>query len=96
MSLIKGIHHVCIKSESEMEYEKVVKFYGSVLGKPTCQKGEPKTDIYILTQSSLDKREIKISYKKELEFLLYIIRVLIISSLIQRNDKYRFSGTYIL
>lgn len=66
------------------------------LGKPTCQKGEPKTDIYILAQSSLDKREIKISYKKELEFLLYIIRVLIISSLIQRNDKYRFSGTYIL
>ena len=34
--------------------------------KPTCKKGEPKTDIYILAQN--DKREeveIKISYKKE-------------------------------
>lgn len=34
-------------------------------GKPTCQKGEPKTDIYILAQSSIDEKEIKISYKKE-------------------------------
>ena len=34
-------------------------------GKPTCYKGEPKTDIYILAQSNVDKIEIKISYKKE-------------------------------
>lgn len=34
-------------------------------GKPTCQKGEPKTDIYILAESTSDKVEIKISYKKE-------------------------------
>lgn len=34
-------------------------------GKPTCQKGEPKTDIYILAESISDKVEIKISYKKE-------------------------------
>lgn len=34
-------------------------------GKPTCQKGEPKTDIYILAQSLIDEKEIKISYKKE-------------------------------
>lgn len=34
-------------------------------GKPTCQKGEPKTDIYILAESVSDKVEIKISYKKE-------------------------------
>lgn len=34
-------------------------------GKPTCQKGEPKTDIYILAESVSDKAEIKISYKKE-------------------------------
>lgn len=34
-------------------------------GKPTCQKGEPKTDIYIFAQSSIDDKEIKISYKKE-------------------------------
>lgn len=34
-------------------------------GKPTCHKGEPKTDIYILAESEHDKIEIKISYKKE-------------------------------
>ncbi len=34
-------------------------------GKPTCHKGEPKTDIYILAESGSDKTEIKISYKKE-------------------------------
>lgn len=34
-------------------------------GKPTCRKGEPKTDIYILAESITDKEEIKISYKKE-------------------------------
>lgn len=34
-------------------------------GKPTCYKGEPKTDIYILANSLEDKKEIKISYKKE-------------------------------
>lgn len=36
-----------------------------VSGKPTCQKGEPKTDIYILAKSVSDEVEIKISYKKE-------------------------------
>lgn len=39
-------------------------------GKPTCHKGEPKTDIYILAKSASDEAEpketeIKISYKKE-------------------------------
>lgn len=34
-------------------------------GKPTCRKGEPKTDIYILAESYEDDIEIKISYKKE-------------------------------
>ncbi len=34
-------------------------------GKPTCQKGEPKTDIYILAESLHNEAEIKISYKKE-------------------------------
>lgn len=34
-------------------------------GKPTCHKGEPKTDIYILAEAGSDKTEIKISYKKE-------------------------------
>ena len=35
-------------------------------GKPTCRKGEPKTDIYVEAQSeSGDTIEIKISYKKE-------------------------------
>lgn len=34
-------------------------------GKPTCYKGEPKTDIYVLAESEFDCVEIKISYKKE-------------------------------
>lgn len=34
-------------------------------GKPTCRKGEPKTDIYILAESDEGDVEIKISYKKE-------------------------------
>lgn len=35
-------------------------------GKPTCRKGEPKTDIYVEAQSAFgDTIEIKISYKKE-------------------------------
>lgn len=42
------------------------KEYAIVLsGKPTCHKGEPKTDVYILAKSDIDEVEIKISYKKE-------------------------------
>lgn len=37
----------------------------SKVGKPTCSKGEPKTDIYIKAENSNDSIEIKISYKKE-------------------------------
>ncbi len=33
-------------------------------GKPTCRKGEPKTDIYVLTESVIGIREFKISFKK--------------------------------
>lgn len=33
-------------------------------GKPTCNKGEPKTDIYVRADSSTYKREFKISFKK--------------------------------
>lgn len=42
------------------------KHYTIVLAdKPTCYKGEPKTDIYVLAKSAEDEIEIKISYKKE-------------------------------
>ena len=42
------------------------KHYTVVLSdKPTCYRGEPKTDIYILAKSDIDEIEIKISYKKE-------------------------------
>lgn len=41
------------------------KFVVEISGKPTCHKGEPKTDIYVLAKSASDKKEIKISYKKE-------------------------------
>lgn len=34
-------------------------------GKPTSSSGEPKTDIYVLTQNDDGKKEFKISYKKE-------------------------------
>lgn len=34
-------------------------------GKPTCYKGEPKTDIYVLASSDSGTTEFKISYKKE-------------------------------
>lgn len=34
-------------------------------GKPTCYKGEPKTDIYVWAESGDFFMEIKISYKKE-------------------------------
>ena len=33
-------------------------------GKPTCAKGEPKTDVYILASSSAGSREFKISFKQ--------------------------------
>lgn len=33
-------------------------------GKPTCGKGEPKTDIYVRADSDTYKREFKISFKK--------------------------------
>ena len=34
-------------------------------GKPTCYKGEPKTDIYVLASFDGGTKEFKISYKKE-------------------------------
>ncbi len=33
-------------------------------GKPTCHKGEPKTDVYILAEFNGHKREFKISFKQ--------------------------------
>lgn len=35
------------------------------VGKPTCGKGEPKTDIYLLLARNGIQKEIKISYKKD-------------------------------
>ncbi|BFU60320.1 MULTISPECIES: hypothetical protein [Rodentibacter] len=35
------------------------------VGKPTCNKGEPKTDIYLLLRNETQSQEIKISYKKD-------------------------------
>ena len=48
------------------EFEFNGEHYTVVLSdKPTCYKGEPKTDIYILAKSEVNEIEIKISYKKE-------------------------------
>lgn len=41
------------------------KYEVTLSDKPTCYKGEPKTDIYILAKSYEDEKEIKISYKKK-------------------------------
>ena len=49
---------------TEFEFEDR-KYVVELSGKPTCHKGEPKTDIYVLAKSSLDEKEIKISQKKE-------------------------------
>lgn len=37
MGIIKGIHHVCIKTSSQEEYDKVVVFYRDVLGLPVAR-----------------------------------------------------------
>lgn len=44
-----------------------VDYVVKLAGKPQSQrgKGQPKTDIYVLAESSLGEKEIKISYKKE-------------------------------
>lgn len=52
--------------EKNSEFMMDKKKYKVILsGKPRCKKGEPKTDIYILTKSEDEEREIKISYKKK-------------------------------
>lgn len=46
-------------------------FYGGInyevqfVGKPTCSRGEPKTDVYVLASSAQEPQEFKISFKKE-------------------------------
>lgn len=37
MSLIKGVHHVCLKCSSMEEYEKVIAFYRDVLELPVVR-----------------------------------------------------------
>lgn len=37
MALIKGIHHVSMKTSSEKEYVEVVKFYQDILGLPVAR-----------------------------------------------------------
>lgn len=52
--------------EKDSEFLMDNKKYRVILsGKPSCQKGEPKTDIYILAKSGGEEKEIKISYKKK-------------------------------
>ena len=36
-----------------------------IVGKPTCSRGEPKTDVYVLAASVRGQKEFKISFKKE-------------------------------
>lgn len=37
MSLIKGLHHVCMKCATEEEFAKVQEFYGTTLGLPVVR-----------------------------------------------------------
>lgn len=51
------------------EEAKTLQFEGKIwqvvkVAKPSCEQGEPKTDIYVLLQNGDLQREIKISYKK--------------------------------
>ena len=46
---------------TEFEFEDR-KYVVELSGKPTCHKGEPKTDIYVLAKSSLDEKEISDKY----------------------------------
>lgn len=38
MSLIKGVHHVCMKCRTAEEFEKTQEFYGKVLGLPKVRE----------------------------------------------------------
>ncbi|MCM1279247.1 MAG: hypothetical protein NC304_09750, partial [Robinsoniella sp.] len=58
---IKGLMSVGTVFEFQGGQYKII-----MSGKPTCPKGEPKTDIYILAENDKSETtEIKISYKKE-------------------------------
>lgn len=58
------------RSIKELFYEGVTFYYEGdeyeviECGKPTCPKGEPKTDIYILAETNGHGREFKISFKQ--------------------------------
>lgn len=52
-------------SEGTEFYFQGKRYMVTLSGKPTCHKGEPKTDIFIRAKSVSDEIEIKISYKKE-------------------------------
>lgn len=59
--ILDYFHNGVIFSDEETEYAVVIS------GKPTCSKGEPKTDIYVLAKNlhGNNNREYKISYKKK-------------------------------
>lgn len=60
-------HHILnlFKPETQFTYDHS-NYTVSLSGKPTCSRGEPKTDIYIRAQSDNNTfREFKISFKKE-------------------------------
>lgn len=42
-----------------------IKYEVQFVGKPTCSRGEPKTDVYVLASSVRGTQEFKISFKQE-------------------------------
>lgn len=58
--------HVCgLFSVGSQFIYRGVEYRVSCVGKPTCSRGEPKTDVYVLATSPRGEREFKISFKKE-------------------------------
>lgn len=58
--------HICdlFKVGSKFRYREIC-YEVQLVGKPTCSRGEPKTDIYVNAVSSRGNKEFKISFKKQ-------------------------------
>ena len=58
--------HICsLFSIGNLFVYKGIKYKVECVGKPTCSRGEPKTDVYVLASSARGQKEFKISFKKE-------------------------------
>lgn len=58
--------HICVlfSRGNRFSYDGI-NYEVQFVGKPTCSRGEPKTDVYVLASSARGTREFKISFKKK-------------------------------